>query len=395
MRIVRSARRLAAVLAVLGGVDCGGAEERQVADAFLVGVGISIHDPSEAVDAMSRLGVQSMRIDAPWRSIETAPGRYHVPAWLDTAVDGARARGIEPVLILAYGHPLYGNDKPKTEAALAAFCRYAVYVAKHFEGRVRYFDLWNEWDAATGRTTPGTPEDYVALARRAYPALKAANADAVVLSGGIGTLGTRQTWIERFIAARGLEVVDGLSVHPYSFAGQLGAAAPEAAIAELDRLHSLAAAAGRPLPIYVTEFGYPTYGGRGGVTAKTQAAYLARFLLLASARPYVAGVWWYGLRDQGEDAANREHNFGVLDAKLRSKPAAESLRVVANLIRDTQRFREEAPREPGERRLKGERADGSAIVLAWKEADMDAWLIRDLEQAATGAAHPAAMGHRR
>ena len=91
-------------------------------------------------------------------------------------------------------------------------------------------------------------------------------------------------------------------------------------------------AAGRERPIYVTEMGYPAFTGRGGVSPETVAAYLTRFMLLAAARPHVAGVWWYCLRDQGTDPGNKEHAFGVLDASWRVKPAGVALRDVAALL---------------------------------------------------------------
>ncbi len=35
-------------------------------------------------------------------------------------------------------------------------------------------------------------------------------------------------------------------------------------------------------------------------------------MLLAKARPWIAGVWWYDLFDDGDDAANKEHRFGLI-----------------------------------------------------------------------------------
>jgi hypothetical protein len=374
---------------------------------FVVGIGRSIHDPEAATAAMAELGVQSVRLDAPWKSIETAPGRYAIPAWLDAAVDDANARGIEPLLILAYGHPAYGDDKPRNVAAITAFARYAVFVTEHFQGRVRYFDVWNEWDAHTGKTTPGTPDDYVALARRVYPAIKSANAGAVVLSGGIATLRPEDGWIDRFIALGGLQFVDGLSLHPYNFQQpsareQPRANTPEAAIATLERVHSLSVAAGRPVPIYVTEIGYPTYDGRGGVSRDVAAAYLARFMLLASTRPYIAGTWWYCLRDQGGDPKNKEHNFGVLDSKLERKAAADALRAVASLMTEVQRFRVDGTdadadqdRDGAERRVLATRADGSELAFAWNANETDTRLLGELQAAAAADAHAVSPRARR
>ncbi len=388
MNGVASLRALLTSSAVLW-ASSAAAQPPALSAPFVVGIGTSIHDPREAAAAMSELGVRSMRVDAPWAMLEPTPGRYYVPEWLESAVDSARERGIEPLLILAYGHPVYGTDKPRTPAAIEAFVRYSAFVVRHFAGRVRWFDLWNEWDAHTGRTTPGSADDYVALARRVYPAIKAANPDAVVLSGGISSYGLARGWVERFIELGGLEFVDGLSLHPYNFQ-ERSANTPEAALATVDRVHALAVAAGRDLPIYVTEMGYPAFAGRGGVAPDVAAAYLTRFVLLASARAYVAGVWWYGLRDQGTDPANQEHNFGVLDAAMRVKPTGVALHAVAALLADAQRFRSAAA--GSEQRVVATRADGTTVALAWSEADTAAPRVADV--AAAAAIEPLAVSAR-
>jgi hypothetical protein len=378
---------IAVVLAAtLLGAVAARAEEKEA--PFVVGVGRSIHDSdgvrqSGVAAALHWLDVGSVRLDAPWKMIETAPSRYAIPTWLDEAVDTARARGIEPLLILAYGHPLYGGDKPRTPEAIAAFSGYAAFVVAHFKGRVRLYDLWNEWDAHTGGTNEGNADDYVALARVAYPAIKAANGDAVVLSGGISSLGLGRGWVERFVALGGLDVVDGVSVHPYNF-DRAGASTPEAAIATLDRVH--AALGAKPKPIYVTEMGYPAYTGRGGVSAQAAALDLARFVLLASTRPYVAGVWWYCLRDQGKDRANKEHNFGVLDDAFAPKPAGNALRAAALLIRETGRFRDESGGD--DRRVAATRRDGRALELHWRDDAGDARLLSDLTSLVAAPAGP-------
>jgi polysaccharide biosynthesis protein PslG len=386
------AARIASVLAIVitWAAALLGVTAARAADEppFVVGVGRSIHDSdgvtqTGVASALAWLGVGSVRLDAPWKMIETAPGRYAIPRWLDDAVDTARARGIEPLLILAYGHPLYGNDKPRTREAIEAFSRYAAFVVEHFKGRVGLYDLWNEWDAHTGGTTEGSPDDYVALARVAYPAIKAANRDAVVLSGGISSLGLGQGWVERFVSLDGLSYVDGVSVHPYNF-DRAGASTPEAAIATLERVHAALGAAAKP--IYVTEMGYPAYTGKGGVSAETAAADVARFVLLASARPYVAGVWWYCLRDQGKDRGNKEHNFGVLDNAFAAKPAGQALRATALLIKETGRFRDES--RGADRGVAATRAGGRAVELRWRDDSTDTRLLADLASLVEPAAGP-------
>ena len=98
---------------------------------------------------------------------------------------------------------------------------------------------------------------------------------------------------------------------------------PESAIGHLEELKALLdrLAPGRNLPIYVTEAGWPVHSGRHGVSEQTSAEYLQQFMLLAKARPWIAGVWWYDLFDDGDDAADKEHRFGLITRDGTKRPA--------------------------------------------------------------------------
>ena len=129
----------------------------------------------------------------------------------------------------------------------------------------------------------------------------------------------------------GLAYVDALSIHPYNFLYPRDEATPEAAIRVVQAVHQMALihSNGKPVNIYITEMGYPTYTGKGGVSEDLAADYLARFVLLAASENYIRGVWWYGFKDQGRDSgattdvANKEHHFGLVRGDLRLKPYAQ------------------------------------------------------------------------
>lgn len=277
---------------------------------FFMGIAGSVRDPAFFTSARW-IGANAVRLDAPWSQFEREPGRFAAPDWVERTIDGARKNGLEPVLILAYGNPLYSPDKPTTPEHRQAFARYAAWVVTHYRGRVRYFDLWNEWDTHTGRTTPGTPEDYIALARLAYPAMKRANPDAIVMSGGISDPALKGDWYNRFLASGGMKFIDALSIHPYNWNWR-DDRSPTAAMSLVDEVHRKAVKArGRPVDVYVTEMGYPTHNGRFGLSEIEAACRLTVFFGLAMERPYIKGVWWYTIRDNGPNAFNKEHRFGL------------------------------------------------------------------------------------
>jgi hypothetical protein len=102
---------------------------------------------------------------------------------------------------------------------------------------------------------------------------------------------------------------------------------PESAIRHLEELKALLdrLAPGRNLRVYVTEAGWPVHTGRHGVSEQKSAEYLQQFMLLAKARPWIAGVWWYDLFDDGDDAADKEHRFGLITRDGTKRPAFQAL----------------------------------------------------------------------
>ena len=332
-------------------------------DHLIVGVGASLSDQDKPFALLQSLGVSSVRLDAPWRVVELSPGRYEIPGWLEKNVNEARSRDIEPFLILAYGNQLYDQDKPRSAATRLAFTRYAAYLVNHFRGRVRYYSIWNEWNAATGHTTPGSPDDYIALSKVVYPSLKGVDNSAVILSTSISDIVSNPKWIERFLALGGLRYADGLALNPYNFfLGRKGT--PELALERVDRIYALALthSQGKSVPIYITEMGYPTYSGQGGRSQDAAADDMARFLLLASTRSHVKAVWWYGFRDQGLDPANKEHHFGIYDYQFAPKPAAHALRDVTRLLKATGRLGLVAQHAKGPKVLAG-RCGGRPVEI--------------------------------
>jgi hypothetical protein len=56
--------------------------------------------------------------------------------------------------------------------------------------------------------------------------------------------------------------------------------------------------------------------------------------LLAKTMPFIKGIWWYDLQNDGPDPREREHNFGLMDHELRPKPAYLALQRISSLIRE-------------------------------------------------------------
>ena len=104
-------------------------------------------------DYLPALGVAKIRIMTGWAKSERTKGTIDV-AWLDHIVDWCKAHGIEPVLELSYGNPIYEgaggaglrDGIPNTPAGLDAWDRWVDFLGNHFKGRVREWAMWNEPD---------------------------------------------------------------------------------------------------------------------------------------------------------------------------------------------------------------------------------------------------------
>ena len=104
-------------------------------------------------DYLEPLGVNKIRILTGWAKSEREKGKVDV-AWLDHIVDWCLSHGIEPLLELSYGNPIYpgaggaglADGIPNTPEGLKEWDRWVDFLANHFKGRVKEWAMWNEPD---------------------------------------------------------------------------------------------------------------------------------------------------------------------------------------------------------------------------------------------------------
>lgn len=383
------------------------------ADDFQLGVGVHLGQNTHSLQGV-RTALTALeftfRDEVFWSRIEQERGKLMYPANLanlNTLTTEVAQQGRRPLLVLDYGNALYEPSGQVTTAEnIAAFARYAQFVVRQFKGRVDQFEVWNEWNIGMGwgGKPAGTAEAYVNLLRATYSAIKAENPNAVVIGGVVAQVDEK--WIKAFGQAGGFRYLDAFSLHPYEYwwnrskvrpkppdviepksqsTGSLfdviGSAAaqtaftpiqgtPEAAMAKLDTVKKWVDefAPGRDLRIYVSEMSWPTSMDRYGVAETTAAAYAQRFILLARTRPWIAGVWWYDMFDDGDDDNNKEHRYGLFHRNGKSKVAYNALLAVKDILR--------SPATPtqtisaaGEVSVTGRLANGKLFKAAWLASD--------------------------
>ena len=274
--------------------------------------------------AISDVGAGWVRIEFRWNEAEPqAKGSYdaNIIARYDRAIDTARAAGAK-VLVFVNGAPRWASGsripmmKPQNPSDYADFVRF---VAARYAGRVSAWEVWNEENTSRFWPSGPNPAAYVPLLKAAYPAVKAADPNALVVFGGVSQ--NDYSFIEGAYAAGAKGYFDVMAVHPYP-----GPNPPEAvwhqggrigpmAFSGFREVRSSMLARGDDKPIWLTEFGWSTTTTESwGVTQAQQADYLTRAYKLLESYPYVAIAYWYNLRNNfwDDDADTWETQLGLM-----------------------------------------------------------------------------------
>ena len=332
----------------------------------------------ENLDVAAAANVGSIRDEVPWSQVEKEKGTLAIPERYDEYVDAAIARGLEPMLVLAYGNKFYENGrKPSTPESVAGYVRYCEFVVAHFRGRVRRYEVWNEYNIGIGTAggAAGTPEGYVELLRAAGPAVKGVDPSAEVIGGVVAPRAIGDGWLRKAIGLGLPGLCDAVSIHTYNYAAQPPERRrPEAWVENVGNVAGWLREAngGTDVPLYVTEHGWPTHGGPTGTPAETSADYLARAYLLGRTVPSLRGLWWYDFQDDGWDPALNEDNFGLVTPDLTPHPAYNALADVAPLAAGSAYEGRIDLGDDATHALRFRRPDGSASVVVWSAATGDA-----------------------
>lgn len=252
------------------------------------------------VDLVAGTSAGWAREDFHWYWLEPEQGRFEWAIY-DRAISRLAGSGVNIIGVLntapAWATPFPGDTagRPSYYAPdPAAFARFASAVVTRYRDRVRFWQVWNEPENVRYWQPQPDPAAYAALLRAAYPAIKSADPNAVVLSAGV--VPTNIGFL-RAIADNGAwGSFDILAVHPYvdPFSpenGQIGAG-------DVSAVKTLVESLGRK-PIWATEFGWstgPADRDPRGVDEETQASFLVRASTLLRAAG-IEKIIWYNLKD--------------------------------------------------------------------------------------------------
>lgn len=340
------------------------AEER-----FIIGVDTHLMNKTsssaKALQLLEEAGVDSVRDDAYWSTAEQRRGQLRIdPAW-QAYLSKAREHRLRPLLVLGYGNANYGNyAKPRYPPIKEAFGNYVSFVSHELADSVDFYEIWNEWDKENP-VDAMFARDYSTLIEETALNLRQQKKPLTIVAGAVTSQGMDLGFADRLVEAGLLNHVDGLSLHPYVHCRHEERHTPERWISWLRWVDAdLRALAARPVPLYLTEMGWPSNHGKCGVSEQTQAAYLARSYFLAQTLPDIKGLWWYDLLNDGSDVEDPEQNFGLLNQDLSVKPAYLTLKAISPTLHEY-RYDAEKSRELDATYLLRFAKGSEQILVAW------------------------------
>ncbi|RLT37379.1 MAG: hypothetical protein DWI57_13760, partial [Chloroflexi bacterium] len=266
-----------------------------------------------ALEKLAAAGFGWVRQRADWRLLQPSPGRY---AWaqMDDILADVTAAGLEVVIVLD-GSPVWARaplDRAPTDnpfappAHNADFARFASAFALRYGESVRFYQIWDEPNIAPhwgNRLIE--PVAYGRMLAEVVPAIRAADADAVILLAALAPTADRghtaidEGWyLRRLYAAGAAPYFDAVAAQPFGFG--LAADDPRSRVELLNfqrigLLRRVMVAAGDgDKPLWAVRYGWNRLpnGVWQTVTPDAQARYVAQANALARGWPWLAGLGW-------------------------------------------------------------------------------------------------------
>ncbi len=156
-----------------------------------VGYGIIVDmyykDHTRILNTVQDAGFTWVKQQAQWKDIEGPQGSYQ---WgeLDNIVRDVKARGLNIMISVAKAPDWATGGKPGFPTDPDDFGRFMRAMAKHYQGQVGAYELWNE-ENLIGESGVISPERYFYLLKAGYLGVKASDSSAVVIMGALTPTG--------------------------------------------------------------------------------------------------------------------------------------------------------------------------------------------------------------
>ncbi|MHB1460179.1 MAG: discoidin domain-containing protein [Armatimonadota bacterium] len=299
-----------------------------------------------------------------WAQVERTKGKYQLDPETDRAIKDSIKHGVKVLYCLCWGnriyestpwqadpgpvwrssHPFTGDGGPTTDASIQAFVNYAKYVARHYKGKVKHWEIWNEENSWAWYGSPPDPKVFGTLVRETAKALKQIDPENYVIFGG--TAAIAPTFLSEALELGGVgPYIDAISYHPYTMpfpegspgaldvvgGKQVGKSAAELGISTMEELLSLlrfiTMKYNPKLEFWADEWcPVPTREDTPyvGCSELAQAKYIARFFLMGTLHN-VRSVYYCMY-------SNTIYDQGILRVDLSKRPLFYTIQAMTTLL---------------------------------------------------------------
>ena len=276
--------------------------------------GVAGGDIDAMIAKMQDLGVEYVRFDFDWKEIEAADDIFTFSVY-DNILTKLEAAGIKVLGILDYLNT-WSNPTDGNATEINRFADFALNTVRHFKGRIKYWQVWNEPNNEIFWGKAPNAVNYTLLLKAAYSAAKQGDPAAAVLIGGLVGNGidefiymsgstpitfAAKNYLSDVYAAGGKDYFDVAAIHPYISATDISLTASlEAAISATKAL--MAGNGDASKEVWITELGplfFPPVAidpiSSKGYTESEVAGWLS--LIYGNLKGKVDSLFWYELRD--------------------------------------------------------------------------------------------------
>lgn len=297
------------------------------------------------------VGVGWLRFDMRWETVQPNAATVYDWSSYDRIVKAAASRQFKIIATLT-GTPTWARKNcvslacpPADPAQFAAFAARAA--TRYQPMGLQVWEIWQQPNTALAWAPKPDAAAYAKLLQATYPAIRIANPQAIVISGGLSPWPTDDKniaeidYLPQLYKAGAKGYFDALGAHPYTYPfipshnSQQGWS--RLAFTANNLRATMTANGDAAKKIWITEFGAPT-GGSGSpatmenhrthqathVDEELQAQIISRANELYRTYDWAGPLIWYTYSDPGRMTAGG-HNFGLLREDGTKKPAFTAL----------------------------------------------------------------------
>jgi len=315
------------------------------------------HMPADQISAqlqqIKQTGFTDVRFTISWYAVQPANAKNYNWKQYDTLLSAVSQSGLHGLAILNYT-PAWARATacPATAYCMPAqpgqFATFAAAAAHRYAPQgLHHYEIWNEENIRSFWQPSPSAVAYAGLLKAAYPAIKSADPDATVITGGMSGVSVAsagyiepRTYLASLYQAGAKNYFDVLGYHAYTFPdapndSDGGKNAWSKLASVQPSLRSIMADNGdADKQLWITEVGAPTNGpgstvGDGvrrtansdHVVASLQASIAEQALQDSTQLPWLGALFWYTYQDASTAQNTNENFFGLQTKTGIAKPA--------------------------------------------------------------------------